>query len=92
MVSDFITQNTGFLQLNDQQYNIAREHRSNFPQTARVLLEYGADKEGYWPGGKIHVIKPKHAEFYALFRMNLARFLVCYRPVHAKNRIIMPLR
>ena len=45
-------------------------------------------QEHAFPGGKVRVIKPKHAEFYALFRVNLARFLACYRPVHAKNRVV----
>lgn len=47
MVSDFIEQHSGFLRLTASDHAVAKEHDPNFPQTARVLLEYGAEREGY---------------------------------------------
>lgn len=43
MVSDFIEQHDGFLRLPEFQ-----ARHADLPSTARVLLEYGAEKEGYW--------------------------------------------
>ena len=45
MVSDFIKQWGGFLRLIETEAVCAG---ASFPKTARVLLEYGAEKEGYW--------------------------------------------
>ena len=45
MVSDFIEQRGGFLRLTETE---AVRAGASFPKTARVLLEYGAEKEGYW--------------------------------------------
>ena len=53
MVSDFITQQTGLLQLDDQQHEMAKQIRHAFPQTGRVLLEYGGDKERVLDGGEM---------------------------------------
>ena len=53
MVSDFITRQTEFLRLSDHDHAIAKARRPDFPRTARVLLEYGGDKEGYWTGEKL---------------------------------------
>ena len=43
MVSDFIEQHDGFLQIPKFQ-----AQHAGVPSTARILLEYGAEKEGYW--------------------------------------------
>jgi len=45
MVSDFIEQHDGYLQLSEAE---AAHAGTSVPKTARVLLEYGAEKEGYW--------------------------------------------
>ena len=52
MVSDFIEQHSGFLRLTDSELDVARERDPEFLKSARVLLEYGADKEGYWTSEK----------------------------------------
>ena len=52
MVSDYIDQHSGFLRLTDQEYAIATATDPEFPKAARALMEYGADKEGYWTGEK----------------------------------------
>ena len=52
MVSDFIDQHSGFLRLTDEEHALATAANPDFPKTARTLLEYGADKEGYWTGDK----------------------------------------
>ena len=43
MVNDFITQQRGFLFLNDQEYAVARALDPGFPRTARAFLEYGGE-------------------------------------------------
>ena len=45
MVSDFIEQHDGYLQLSEEE---AAHAGTSVHRTVRVLLEYGADKEGYW--------------------------------------------
>ena len=45
MVSDYINEHDSFLKL-------TCEEEATFPTTARVLLEYGAEKEGYWNSEK----------------------------------------
>ena len=47
MVSDFVDTHSGFLQLTDSEHDHTKATDPDFPKTARVLLEYGADKEGY---------------------------------------------
>ena len=44
MVSDFITQQEGYLALSSEECELA----THAPRTSRVFLEYGCDKEGYW--------------------------------------------
>ena len=41
MVSDFIEQHNGYLRAPESA-------QDDIPETARVLLEYGAEKDGYW--------------------------------------------
>ena len=55
MVSDFIDQHDAFLQLADEQHAVAKQSDADFPKTARALLEYGAEREGYWTGEKFMV-------------------------------------
>ena len=50
MVSDFIEQHSGFLRLTDDELKLARSTTPTFPEAARCLLEYGAEREGYWTG------------------------------------------
>ena len=52
MVSDFIDAHSGFLLLTETEHDLTKAANPNFPKTARVLLEYGADKEGYWTSEK----------------------------------------
>lgn len=53
MVSDFVDEHTGFLRLSDEEHSHAKD--PDFPKEARVLLEYGADREGYWNSEKFMV-------------------------------------
>ena len=48
MVSDFIDEHSGYLRLSDEEHSLAKAGNPDFPKEARVLLEYGADREGYW--------------------------------------------
>ena len=52
MVSDFIDQHSGFLRLNEEEQALAQSRDPEFPVEARALLEYGAEREGYWTGNK----------------------------------------
>ncbi len=52
MISDFVDQHSGFLRLTNEEHALATAANPDFPKTARTLLEYGADKEGYWTGDK----------------------------------------
>ena len=52
MVSDYIDQHNGFLRLGDEEYRNAKAGDPSFPKEARALLEYGAEREGYWTSEK----------------------------------------
>ena len=52
MVSDFIDQYSGFLRLTEEEQALSRASDPHFPAEARALLEYGAEREGYWTGEK----------------------------------------
>ena len=52
MVSDFVDQHNGYLQLSEEEHCRACVSDPNFPKSARVLLEYGAEREGYWTSEK----------------------------------------
>ena len=52
MVSDFVEEHGGYLQLTDQQLEMAKQRFPGIKQRARQLLEYGAEKEGYWTGNR----------------------------------------
>ena len=52
MVSDFVDQHTRYLQLSEEQHRRACASDASFPKSARVLLEYGAEREGYWTSEK----------------------------------------
>ena len=52
MVSDFITEKDGFLQLTEEEYQAAKETNPDIRMGARQLLEYGESREGYWTGDK----------------------------------------
>lgn len=45
MVSDFITEHSGYLTLTDEEHKQAKQHTDFFP---RLLFKYGAQGEGYW--------------------------------------------
>ena len=46
MVADFIDEHSGFLCLTDQEARSSPETS----RSARTLLEYGAERDGYWTG------------------------------------------
>ena len=48
MVSDFIEEKNGYLQLTDAEYEQAKQSHPNIKRQARVFLEYSENKEGYW--------------------------------------------
>ena len=48
MVSDFIEETGGYLGLTDQEYQEAKQQRPGIQKSARVIIEYGENKEGYF--------------------------------------------
>ena len=48
MVSDFVEEHGGYLRLTDEEFKRGRKKNCHLVQEAREMLEYGADKEGYW--------------------------------------------
>ena len=48
MVSDFIEERDGFLSLSDEMFEALSSVDPLIPQSARVILEYGKNKDGYW--------------------------------------------
>ena len=53
MVRDFIDEHNGYLKLSDAEQSAAKRRDPHFPKEARALLEYGADREGYWNSDKL---------------------------------------
>ena len=53
MVSDFIDEFNGYLRLTNEELERAKvKYGANFQKEARMLLEYGESKEGYWTSDK----------------------------------------
>ncbi len=48
MVSDFIEERDGYLALSDSMFQAISEVDPSVPQSARVLFEYGKNRDGYW--------------------------------------------
>ena len=69
MVSDYVDQHSGFLKLSDEEHALACARDAKFPKSARVLLEYGAEKQGYWTGEKF-MENVKEAVRIAKFKYN----------------------
>ena len=55
MVSDFIDERNGYLQLSDEEYSRAKEKDPTIRKHVRQLLEYGESKKGYWTSEKFLV-------------------------------------
>ena len=52
MVSDFIDERNGYLQLTEEEYQKELKTDSNAKLVAREFLEYGEAREGYWTSDK----------------------------------------
>lgn len=63
MVSDYIDKHGGFLKLSCDEEALAISRDPNFPTTARALLEYSVEKEGYWNSEKFMKNVAKIAKF-----------------------------
>ena len=48
MVSDFIYEKNGYLQLREEEYRDELKTKPNAKMVARKILQYGEAKEGYW--------------------------------------------
>ena len=52
MVSNFITEKDGYLRLTDYEYSNASRTMPSIKKEARIILEYGENKEGYFNSEK----------------------------------------
>lgn len=52
MVSDFIDEQNGYLQLTDKEFEHAKEKDPSIRKHTCQLLEYGKAREGYWMSKK----------------------------------------
>ena len=67
MVSEFLSEECGRLKLNAQQH----QENSSKPQEARVYLQPGKDREGYWTSENlIDQVKFNNSSNHAAFRAN----------------------
>ena len=52
MVSDFVDERHGYLQLTDKEFEEASKDDITIPKRARETLEIGGGREGYWDSEK----------------------------------------
>ena len=52
MVSDFITENDGYLCLTPSEYDAMKQSDPSVCMGSRTLLEYGENRDGYWTSNK----------------------------------------
>ena len=76
MVSDFV-EHGGYLHLLEDELGAAAEIDPNFPYEARQLLEYGAEREGYWRSEKF-MLQMENAVRIAEFKYNPAMHTVVW--------------
>ena len=77
MVSDFVEEHGGYLQLTDAELVLAKERFPDIRPSARQLLEYGADKEGYWTGDRF-MEQMKNAADIADFKYERSQYTVVW--------------
>ena len=73
MVSEFVDENGGFLKFTDAEFTRARESNPEITQSAQQLLEYGAEKEGYWTGDRFM----KMLQIFSISNMTRTTTLLC---------------
>ena len=54
MVSDFVDHRNGYLQLTDAEYTVAKVTDPNIMQSAKMLLEYGTERQSHLEIKKIN--------------------------------------
>ena len=77
MVSDFVEEHGGFLKLTDEEFERAKTTNPAIVQNARQLLEYGAEKEGYWTGDRF-MAQVENAVNIADFKYDKDRYTVVW--------------
>ena len=55
MISDFIDKCNGFFRLSNEEFLSAKEHNPLIAKEARVIIEYGENRDGHWTGEKFLV-------------------------------------
>ena len=77
MVSDFIDQHNRYLKLTDAEFAAVKQADRRAVQSARVLLEYGVEHEGYWTSEKF-MANVKNAMKIAKFKYPSQLHTVCW--------------
>ena len=77
MISDFVDQHSGFLRLTSSEAELAKARDPSFPVTARVTLEYGAARGGYWDSEKF-LKNIKDAVKITKFKYPTEKFMVVF--------------
>ncbi len=77
MVSDFIDQHSVFLRLSEDELAFAKTTDPNFPVEARALLEYGAEREGYWTSDRF-MKNIKDAAWIAEFKYSSDKYTAAW--------------
>lgn len=77
MVSDFVEEHDGYLAFTPEEHHAAKAKSPSIPQSARVLFEYGADKEGYWTGDRF-MSQVKTACDIAEFKFNPEKHTIVF--------------
>ena len=77
MVSDFIDQHNGYLRLTDTEFAVGKTADPQMVQMARALLEYGAEREGYWTSEKF-MANIKNAAKIAMHKYPASSYTVCW--------------
>lgn len=77
MVSDFVDEHDGYLCLTSGQHQQAQMVSPGISQTARVHLEYGCERDGYWTGHRF-MEQMKHACDIAEYKYPLSSHTVVF--------------
>ena len=67
MISDFIEEHGGYLQLSQEEHEIAKLSTPSIPQKARVVFKFGAQGDGYW-NNELFIAQVKDAISIAEFK------------------------
>lgn len=77
MVSDFVDEHSGYLAFTPEEHRLTKATLPSIAKSARVLFEYGADKEGYRTGDRF-MANAKNACDIAEFKYDPAKHTIVF--------------